>query len=83
MEVLGVSRSSVGYCHVGSGCKYALSGLPGSNGIARSRNETIYVTSTTRAELRALRRRPDDTLEVVELIYTGGLRSLLIYSSAF
>lgn len=73
LEFFGAAWSSVGYCDVEFGCKYALSDLPGSNGITRAPNDTLYVTSTTRAELRALSRRSDNTLEVKDIVRTGTL----------
>jgi arylesterase/paraoxonase len=63
--------TSIGYCHVDRGCKIATHHLPGSNGIARSNENTFFVGSTTRAEVRMLERQSDDSLVVSDVITYG------------
>jgi arylesterase/paraoxonase len=63
--------TSIGYCHVDHGCKIATHHLPGANGIARSNENTFFVGSTTRAEVRVLERRSDDLLVVSDVITYG------------
>jgi arylesterase/paraoxonase len=63
--------TSIGYCHVDRGCKIAIHHLPGANGIARSNENTFFVGSTTRAEVRVLERQSDDLLVVSDVITYG------------
>jgi len=68
LEFLGLARTSVGYCHVDEGCKIAISGFPGSNGIARAQNGTVYVGSSKLGEIRVLEEQNDHSLVLVDII---------------
>ncbi|EPQ57522.1 calcium-dependent phosphotriesterase [Gloeophyllum trabeum ATCC 11539] len=70
---LGWPRSSVGFCEIQRGCKYAATGLPASNGIARAANDTFYVGSSGKPQIHVLERRADDTLLVKDVIHTDRL----------
>ncbi|KAL1734760.1 hypothetical protein EV714DRAFT_201961 [Schizophyllum commune] len=67
--ILQVAATSMGHCHVDRGCKIALDKMPGANGIVRLPADwtKLMLGSATRPEVRILKRRADDTLEVVEV----------------
>ncbi|KAF7782217.1 hypothetical protein Agabi119p4_1593 [Agaricus bisporus var. burnettii] len=72
--------TSVVYCHVNEGCKYAIQGMTGNNGIARAPNGTYYVGSTS-VGLTVLERQTDNTLVVTDIIKTDrGMDNLSIDS---
>jgi arylesterase/paraoxonase len=66
--LLGARLTSVGYCHVDSGCKIAAGGLRGANGLVRKGENMFFVGSQTRGEVRVLERQPDDSLVATDLI---------------
>jgi hypothetical protein len=61
----------VGYCHRDHGCKIAVDGLKGANGIARSHDGLYFVSSDNFGEISVLERQDDDTLVLVDMILTG------------
>jgi arylesterase/paraoxonase len=65
--------TSVGYCHVDTGCKIAADHLPGANGITRSNSDAdvFYLGSATRPEVRVLERQMDSSLVVTDVIRFG------------
>ncbi|KAF8895727.1 hypothetical protein CPB84DRAFT_1782310 [Gymnopilus junonius] len=69
-ELLGQKHSSVGYCHIESGCKYALSKTHSSNGIASAPNGTLYVGDCISGGITILEKQVDDTLVVTDSIKT-------------
>lgn len=62
LEFLGLSRTSVGYCHVEEGCKIAIAGLHGSNGIARAQNGTVYVANSKFGQIQVLEEQNEHDL---------------------
>ncbi|KAI0256143.1 serum paraoxonase/arylesterase [Lactifluus subvellereus] len=68
LEFFGLSRTSVGYCHVDDGCKIAISGLHGSNGIARAPNGTVYVANSKFGEIRVLEEQSNYSLVLTDAI---------------
>ncbi|XP_006460698.1 hypothetical protein AGABI2DRAFT_185052 [Agaricus bisporus var. bisporus H97] len=76
----GRKTTSVVYCHVNEGCKYAIQGMSGNNGIARAPNGTFYVGSIS-VGLTVLERQTDNTLVVTDIIKTDrGMDNLSIDS---
>lgn len=70
-DLLGSKRSSVGYCHIDDGCKYAITATHGSNGITAAPNGTIYVANAIYGGVLSLEPQADNTLVVSESIKTG------------
>jgi arylesterase/paraoxonase len=68
---LGLARTSVGYCHVDNGCKIAISGLQGSNGIARAQNGTVYVGNSKLGQIRVFEEQNDQSLVLTDIIALG------------
>ena len=78
LEYLGLARTSVGYCHVDEGCKIAMDGLPGSNGIARAQNGTVYVAnSKSSGHISVLEEQNDHSLVLVDNIASGAFAGIL------
>jgi hypothetical protein len=71
LEFFGLARTSVGYCHVDEGCKIAMDGLPGSNGIARAQNGTIYVANSKFGQIHVLEEQNDHSLVLSDIIVLG------------
>jgi len=71
-------RSSVVYCHVDHGCKYAASNMLSNNGIAKGRNDTFYVASPLAGKLSILERQTDNTLVLTGTIPTGPIDNLSV-----
>ena len=64
-----MKRTSVGYCHVDEGCKYAAKNLQSANGIARSPiNDTFYVGSALGGGLYILEKQTDNTLVLTDVL---------------
>lgn len=61
--------TNVGYCHEKTGCKVAVSGLVGANGIASNGNGTFYVASTA-GWIQVLEEQKDHTFTLGERIMT-------------
>lgn len=78
LEILGRKSSSVGYCHVKDGCKLAITGLHGSNGITRASNGTFYVADSLYGGVTMLERQVDNSLVVTDSVKTG--EGILTYS---
>jgi arylesterase / paraoxonase len=69
---LGVKSTSVGYCHIDNGCKFAITGTHhGSNGIAVAPNGTVYVADSIYGGVSFLEPQADNTLVVSESVKTG------------
>src|SRR5260370_16781161 len=68
LEFLGLAQTSVGYCHVDEGCKIAMDGLPGSNGIARAQNGTVYVANSKFGQIHVLDQQNDHSLVLTHII---------------
>ncbi|KIY65971.1 hypothetical protein CYLTODRAFT_399526 [Cylindrobasidium torrendii FP15055 ss-10] len=64
---------TVGFCHVDSGCKNALTGLSLPNGIVTNGNGTYYVASVLKQGYIVAERQEDDTLVYTETIPTEHL----------
>lgn len=77
LEFLGLARTSVGYCHIDEGCKIAMDGLPGSNGIARAQNGTVYVASSKCGRIHVLEEQNDHSLVLVDTIASGAFEGIL------
>lgn len=69
--------TSVGFCHVDDGCKFAFRGLHASNGIVKGsgpNNDSFYVADCMLGQITVLEKRPDNTFtfsEVIETRYAG------------
>jgi len=70
LGLLGRKSSSVGYCHLEEGCKYALPSTHSSNGIASAPNGTVYVGDSNFGGVIVLERQTDNTLVLTESIAT-------------
>ncbi|KAI0276382.1 serum paraoxonase/arylesterase [Russula aff. rugulosa BPL654] len=68
LEYLGFAWTSVGYCHVDEGCKIAVDGLSGSNGIVRAQNGTVYVADAKLGGIHVLEEQNDHSLVLVDNI---------------
>lgn len=68
---MGLSRTSVGYCHVEEGCKIAIAGLHGSNGIARAQNGTVYVANSKFGQIQVLEEQNEHNLVSTDTIALG------------
>jgi sugar lactone lactonase YvrE len=66
----GAKTSSVGYCHINDGCKYAITGTHASNGIAAAPNGTVYVANCAYGGVLFLETQVDNTLVVSESVKT-------------
>lgn len=73
LELLGLARTSVGYCHVDNGCKISVAGLLGNNGITRSQNGTIYVGSMKIGHISIFEEQSDHSLVLTGVITTDHL----------
>lgn len=69
--LFGSKSSSVGYCHIDDGCKIAIAGTHGSNGIAAAPNGTIYVANSLYGGVLFLEPQADNTLVIIESVKTG------------
>jgi len=65
--------SSVVYCDVKEGCKYAIQNMFSNNGIARAPNGTFYVAHTLSGGLSVLEEQSDNTLVITDHIQFGAL----------
>ncbi|KAF8312468.1 calcium-dependent phosphotriesterase [Clavulina sp. PMI_390] len=65
--------TSVGYCNVKTGCKIAVAGLPGTNGLVKTQDGTIWVASTSDGYIRGFSQQADNSLALVEKVYVGRL----------
>jgi len=70
LEYLGHSNSSVGYCHVNEGCKYALTKTHASNGITTASNGTVYLADSTFGVVNILEQQSDHALVITDSIKT-------------
>lgn len=68
--LLRTAVSSIGYCHVEEGCKFATSKVHDANGIA-SVNDTFYVTNSLKGSVTVLERQSDNSLVLTDVIPTG------------
>ncbi|KAI0045285.1 serum paraoxonase/arylesterase [Auriscalpium vulgare] len=71
--VAGTKKASVAYCHVDTGCKFALSHVRGCNGLAMAPNGTFYLANSKGAEVRVLERHADNSLSITDTIRTDRL----------
>jgi hypothetical protein len=69
--------TSVVYCHIKEGCKYAAQNMASNNGIARAANGTLYVAHTVSGGLSVLEEQSDNTLVLTDYIRTGQYHSRL------
>ncbi|KAF5351735.1 hypothetical protein D9756_007674 [Leucocoprinus leucothites] len=63
--------TSVVYCHIQEGCKYAARNMFSNNGIVRASNGTFYVAHTLSGGLSILEEQSDNTLVITDHIQTG------------
>jgi len=68
---LTLPLSSVGYCHVEHGCKYAVKNVVSVNGIVRRGENDIFVVSCAKGSVNRYVTRADGTLAFRERIYVG------------
>ncbi|TFK75385.1 serum paraoxonase/arylesterase [Pluteus cervinus] len=62
--------SSVGYCHVNDGCKFAITKMFSNNGIVRADNDTFYVANSFVGKLNVLEKGNDNSLVLTDTIKT-------------
>lgn len=62
--------TSVVYCHIQEGCKYAARNMFSNNGIVRASNGTFYVAHTLSGGLSILEEQSDNTLVITDHIQT-------------
>jgi len=83
-EILGLARTSVGFCHVDEGCKIAISNMHGNNGITRAKNDTFYVANCLWGGLTILEKQSDNTLVLTDSVHTDrGIDNLSIDDEGF
>lgn len=63
--------TSVVYCDIKEGCKYAIQNMFTNNGIVRSSNGTFYVAHTLSGGLSVLEEQPDNTLVITDYVQTA------------
>ncbi|KAH6914438.1 serum paraoxonase/arylesterase [Coprinopsis sp. MPI-PUGE-AT-0042] len=68
LETLGYSATSVVYCDVDEGCKYAIQGMYGINGIAQAPNGTVYVVDSMHGAVNVMEKQVDHTLVLTDYI---------------
>ncbi|KAG8710712.1 hypothetical protein FRC08_016817 [Ceratobasidium sp. 394] len=68
---LGIKSTSVGYCHVNTGCKIAADKLYSSNGIVQDKSGKIWVGSSAGGYITVHAQRADKTLVPMEVIKIG------------
>ncbi|KAF8891635.1 hypothetical protein BD779DRAFT_1512224 [Infundibulicybe gibba] len=71
LDLFGWASTSVGYCKLGHGCKYAVTGMHANNGIARAQNDTFYVANCVFGGISILERQGDDTLVITDTVKAG------------
>ncbi|TCD65610.1 hypothetical protein EIP91_002457 [Steccherinum ochraceum] len=69
---MGLASTNVGYCHVDHGCKVVARNIRGANGIAKGRNETVFVASLG-GGIYVMNQQADHTLSHRDTIPSGGL----------
>ena len=69
--MLGYAATSVGYCHVDEGCKFAIKNMHGNNGIAQAPNGTFYVANALWGGLTILEPQADKSLVITDYVKTG------------
>lgn len=62
---------SVGYCHIEYGCKLAVTGLRGANGIARGNDGLYFVANDRFGEIFVLEMQDDHSLVLTDTIRSG------------
>ncbi|KAJ7045403.1 hypothetical protein C8F04DRAFT_1025033 [Mycena alexandri] len=83
LSVLGLESGSVGYCHVQSGCKFAIKNIHGANGIVRApNNESFYVSNSVFGGIAVLERQTDNALLKTHTIPTGAFFGARIAASS-
>ncbi|KIM45408.1 hypothetical protein M413DRAFT_442080, partial [Hebeloma cylindrosporum] len=82
LELLGHRNSSVGYCHVNEGCKYALTKTHASNGITTAPNGTVYLADSTFGVVDILEPQSDHTLVLTDSVKTDMLVDNLAVDAA-
>jgi len=65
--------TSVVYCDIKEGCKYAIQNMFSNNGIVRASNGTFYVAHTLSGGLSVLEEQSDNTLVITDYIQSGAL----------
>ncbi|KIM45407.1 hypothetical protein M413DRAFT_17405 [Hebeloma cylindrosporum] len=84
LDLLGRSSTSVGYCHVESGCHFAIQKMHGNNGIARAANGTFYVANCLKGGLYVLEEQADNILLLKDFVPVDrGMDNLSIDSDGF
>ncbi|KAF4620609.1 hypothetical protein D9613_000255 [Agrocybe pediades] len=84
LDLLGRASTSVVYCHVEQGCKYAIENMQGNNGIARAPNGTFYIANCLHGGLYVLEERKDNKLQLVDYLKADrGLDNLSVDSEGF
>ncbi|KIK09759.1 hypothetical protein K443DRAFT_300237 [Laccaria amethystina LaAM-08-1] len=82
LEMLGYAATSVGYCHVDEGCKFAIKNMHGNNGIAQAPNGTFYVANALWGGLTILEPQADKSLVITDYVKTDrGMDNLSVDSA--
>ncbi|KAF9501981.1 serum paraoxonase/arylesterase [Pleurotus eryngii] len=71
VEILGLKRTSVGYCDIDSGCTIVRSSMHANNGIAGARNnDTLYVANSIAGGITVLETQADHSVVLADFIPT-------------
>ncbi|TFK44268.1 serum paraoxonase/arylesterase [Crucibulum laeve] len=82
LDMLGRASTSIGYCHLDHGCKFAIRGMHGNNGIVQAPNGTLYVGNALHGGLTILEPQADNSLVLADFIKTDrGMDNLSIDSN--
>jgi arylesterase/paraoxonase len=81
--MLGYAATSVGYCHVDEGCKFAIKNMHGNNGIAQAPNGTFYVANALWGGLTILEPQADKSLVITDYVKTGMKRIKILSGTTY
>lgn len=78
-HVFGLEGLGIAFCHVDSGCKFAITGLPGINGISRApkemqrRGDDIFYAAEYGggAKVFVMERQADNSLVLSDTVFVG------------
>ncbi|KAG7098599.1 hypothetical protein E1B28_000524 [Marasmius oreades] len=60
--------ASVGYCHIGNGCKLVARKMTGNNGIVKAPNGTIFVAGSLAKAVHVFDRQEDNSIVLADVI---------------
>ncbi|KAH6914437.1 serum paraoxonase/arylesterase [Coprinopsis sp. MPI-PUGE-AT-0042] len=68
LDLLGLAATSVVYCDVNEGCKYAVQKMHWNNGIAQAPNGTVYVVNSLPGGISVMEKQADHSLVLTDYI---------------